>query len=98
MAVHYELFYFLIHMIVYLSISKLVNILPVLNDSTPYLIIDSVIRLYLIAFSVISYDSIAFPYTFSLLNPLPMNGFLIGFFQSKLKENIETLFKRFNMN
>ena len=98
MAIYYELFYFLIHMIVYLSISKIIDLIPVYQDSTLYLIIDSVIRLYIIAFSVTSYDAFTFPYTFTLLNPLPMNGFLIGFFQSKLKENIETIFKRYGLN
>ncbi len=98
MDLHYELFYFLIHMIIYLSLSKLVNLIPVLNYSTPYLIMDSVVRLYLIAISVTSYDTLVFPYTYTILNPMPMNGFLIGFFQSKLKENIEILFKRYNLN
>jgi hypothetical protein len=98
MAIHYELFYFLIHMIIYLSISKLVNLIPVFNDSTPYLILDSVIRIYLIAFSVTSYDTLVFPFTNTFLNPFHMNGFLIGFFQSKLKDNIDLLYKRYNLN
>jgi hypothetical protein len=98
MEIHYELLYFLIHMIVSLSISKIVDKIPVYSDMTWYLIIDSVIRLYLIAFFITKYDTLVYPYTFTLLNPLPMNGYLIGFFQSKLKTNIELLFKRFNIN